>query len=86
MGCDSSKKPDKYGKQKSPKEIKVDEHSERRRGKLCAMESYRGKKEAGGKTDRGQEGKRSQANWKNTGEVARIHKALVYKSILKEDE
>lgn len=29
-----------------------------------------GERKAGGKADREQEGKRSQANWKNTGEAA----------------
>lgn len=34
------------------------------------MESYWGKRETGGKADR-EERKRSQENWKNTGEVTR---------------
>lgn len=50
----------KYGKQKGPEEIKVDEHSERRMQQVNRWKW--GKSEAGGKADRGQERKRFQAN------------------------
>lgn len=52
------------------KEIKVDDHSKRRgKRKTYAMEKAAGKKAGWWQNRLRQEGKRSQANWKNTEEV-----------------
>lgn len=60
----------KYKKQRAPRKLKWtnipnDDVASK------PMESYWEKGRTGGKADREQERKRSQANWKNTGEVTR---------------